>query len=80
MPAREVIQMFLALSRFVENVYGNNVHMYNAILEGCHDALHVRGTVDDRKGQSLLVDMLLKPLDVRPCLTLLFFGTWFFVF
>ena len=58
--------MFLALTKFVAAVHGSDVVMLNAILEGCHAALAARegGLVTDRDGESLLMDMLHKPLEV----------------
>ena len=64
MPAKDVIEMFLALTKFVAGVHGNDVAMVNQILEGCYDALAARGLVTDREGEALLLDMLHQPLEV----------------
>jgi hypothetical protein len=64
MPTAGVIQMFLALTKFVGSVYRNNDSMLNATMEGCYEALKDRGLVTNDTGESLLLTLLQIPLKV----------------
>ena len=64
MPAAGVVQMFLALTKFVASVYHNDDAMLNQTMEGCHEALRERGHVTS-DAETLLLTLLQLPLDVR---------------
>jgi hypothetical protein len=64
MPAAGVIQMFLALTKFVGSVYRNNDSMLNATMDGCYEALKDRGLVTNDNAESLLLTLLQTPLQV----------------
>lgn len=65
MPASGVVKMFTALADYVGSVHGGDDGLFNGILDSAHEALAARGAITDPDAESLLLELLQRPLKVR---------------
>lgn len=66
MPSSGVVKMFTALADYVVAVHGGDDELFNGLLNAAHESLTARGPITDPEAETLLLELLQRPLQVTP--------------